>query len=183
MRFSVAYSRPRSYPLLHCLVLPYRILPLFFSSLFYFGCAVSCQQILQTTQIFTTTRTYRKGASMTSDIKDRGELIVPGYPRLASHMALRPDTMILRRFHALNSRHLLYMQAGLCALEQRLLRVEREDAANKDGRRHLYSRDFDWLQKSSYRPEHSQMISSQQSELTSRNIARWLILTRTCTSH
>lgn len=94
---------------------------------------------------------------MNPEGKDKLEDVVPGYPRLASLMSLRPGTMILRRFHALNARNLLYMQAELCALEKQLLTVEKGDAANKTGQAHLYSRDFEWLQNSSEKQDHSQI--------------------------
>jgi hypothetical protein len=70
---------------------------------------------------------------MTSNLEGELRDMLPGYPWLASHMALRPDTVILRGFHALSSRNMLCMQAALCALEKHLLRVRREDATNKHG--------------------------------------------------
>jgi hypothetical protein len=63
-------------------------------------------------------------------------------------MGVRTETMIFRKFSALNSRMLLYMQAELASLEARLREVEQQDNVDPVGRRSQYATDFFWLSKS-----------------------------------
>jgi hypothetical protein len=70
---------------------------------------------------------------------------VLGYPRIATRMALKPETAIFRRFTALNARNLLYMQADLCRLEAQLLVQEQEDNASPVGQRDKYATNYDYL--------------------------------------
>ena len=72
----------------------------------------------------------------------RNEEIVPdplgyltrGYPRLAGRMGEKPEVAIFRRFNELNAKNLLYMQAELHTLEQKLAEVEVEDAKGSPDR-------------------------------------------------
>ena len=72
-----------------------------------------------------------------------------GYPRLASHMAQYPENIIFRRFNGLCTRNLLYLQAELMHLEQKLYRLEAADSVSSDGHRARYSKDWYWLDYSS----------------------------------
>jgi hypothetical protein len=47
------------------------------------------------------------------------------YPQLAKHMSDHPDSAVFRRYGALNFRNLLYYQAELDQLEEKLEEVER----------------------------------------------------------
>jgi hypothetical protein len=71
-----------------------------------------------------------------------------GYPRLAERMGVQTEMMIFRKFSALNSRMLLYMQAELALLEKRLQTAERRDNVDPIGRRSKYATNFFWLLKS-----------------------------------
>lgn len=73
---------------------------------------------------------------------------VRGYPKLAKHMGVHPESAIFRRFGALNARNLLYLQAELTALENALKEAETKDAESGQGQKHLYARDWFWLELS-----------------------------------
>ena len=73
---------------------------------------------------------------------------VEGYPRLACHMAQYSENAIFRRFSSLGTRNLLYLQAELVHLEQKLCRLEAADSASSEGRRATYSKDWYWLNDS-----------------------------------
>jgi hypothetical protein len=55
---------------------------------------------------------------------------VPGYPSLGEKMGVTPQNSILRRFSALGIQNLLYYQAELVYLEDRLRKVERKERRN-----------------------------------------------------
>ena len=65
------------------------------------------------------------------------ENLVAGYPKLAGKMELRPETSVFRRFGALNSRNLLYLQAEITALEKDLLDSEMRDSFEPNGRENV----------------------------------------------
>jgi hypothetical protein len=65
-----------------------------------------------------------------------------GYPRLAERIAVKPETGIYRRFDALNARHLLYLQAELVAIEDKLRVQENEDQKDRTGKRSQYAADY-----------------------------------------
>jgi hypothetical protein len=71
-----------------------------------------------------------------------------GYPRLSERMGAHNESMIFRKFSALNSRVLLYLQADLVQLENQLHAIERRDNKDNHGWRSKYATDFHWLQKS-----------------------------------
>jgi len=73
---------------------------------------------------------------------------VEGYPRLASHMAQYSENAVFRRFGNLGIRNLLYLQAELVHLEQKLCRLEATDSASSEGHRARYSKDWYWLNSS-----------------------------------
>lgn len=69
-----------------------------------------------------------------------------GYPKIAHLMAHHPELAILRRFRALNSQNLLYLQAKLTHLEEELEELAQKDDA--DPSRTFYKRDWWSLAKS-----------------------------------
>jgi len=73
---------------------------------------------------------------------------VTGYPKLAAKIAVQPEAAIYRRFGALNAQNLLYLQAELVDLEERL--KEQQDLDNNDstGRKSEYSKNWFSLQDS-----------------------------------
>ena len=73
---------------------------------------------------------------------------VPGYPKLAHHMSMYSECAIFRRFNSLNCQNLLYLQAELVHLEERLRYLEAADSSSTDEARHLYSKDWYWLDDS-----------------------------------
>lgn len=84
-------------------------------------------------------RLYEK----TTDTPEQGQEKVPafrrswkdyprGYPMLAERIALKPQTAIYRRFDALNSRRILYLQAELFILEKRLRKMEEREEKKDD---------------------------------------------------
>jgi hypothetical protein len=74
---------------------------------------------------------------------------VEGYPKLASHMAQYSENALFRRFSGLGVRNILYLQAELVHLEQRLHRLETTDSISSEGHRAKYSKDWYWLNNSS----------------------------------
>ena len=85
-----------------------------------------------------------------------------GYPRLSERMGVRTETMIFRKFSALNSRMLLYMQAELALLEKRLHAAERRDNVDPVGWRSKYATNFFWLLKSAEDSPGTQLALVQQ---------------------
>jgi hypothetical protein len=71
-----------------------------------------------------------------------------GYPRLSERMGVKPETLIFRKFVALNARMLLYMQAELVDLEATLQYQEERDLNDVDGNRCRYAKDFTYLRLS-----------------------------------
>jgi hypothetical protein len=71
-----------------------------------------------------------------------------GYPRLSERMGVKPETLIFRKFVALNARMLLYMQAELVDLEATLQHQEERDLNTADGNRCRYAKDFTYLRLS-----------------------------------
>lgn len=71
-----------------------------------------------------------------------------GYAKIATLMAQVPETAVFRRFGELNARNLLYMQAELVALENKLQRYSREDCMSREAHRQDYGLDWQTLQDS-----------------------------------
>jgi hypothetical protein len=71
-----------------------------------------------------------------------------GHPRLSERMGVRTETMIFRKFSALNSRMLLYMQADLAMLERQLHKAEKDDHKSPEGQRSKYATNYFWLSRS-----------------------------------
>ena len=65
-----------------------------------------------------------------------------GYPRLSERMGVKPETLIFRKFVALNARILLYKQAELAILEQNLRETERSDREEAKGNKHRYATSY-----------------------------------------
>ena len=63
-------------------------------------------------------------------------------------MGLKPETLIFRKFVALNARMLLYMQAELAVLEKTLQEVEVSDHEDKDANKRQYATDYVKLSQS-----------------------------------
>ncbi len=70
----------------------------------------------------------------------------PGYPQVADFMGEYPTLAMVRRFRGLNARNLLYLQAELVHIENRLLELEKADAQNDVTKQ--YARDYRWLMPS-----------------------------------
>ncbi|KAF8863111.1 hypothetical protein BDZ45DRAFT_798711 [Acephala macrosclerotiorum] len=74
---------------------------------------------------------------------------VPGYPSLAEKMGATPQHAILRSFSALGMQNLLYYQAELVYLENRLRKAESRCLAQGDGsKQYQFARDWDELKRS-----------------------------------
>lgn len=71
-----------------------------------------------------------------------------GYTKIATLMGAYPEVAIFRRFAALNTQNLLYLQAELIHLESRLRRLENADQQSGDRQRQLLS--FDWYKLSTF---------------------------------
>lgn len=74
--------------------------------------------------------------------------IVVGYPKLAAKIEVLPEAAIFRRFGALNAQNLLYYQAELMYLEQKLRMQQLKDNNDGEGREKSYGIDWFWLEKS-----------------------------------
>jgi hypothetical protein len=70
-----------------------------------------------------------------------------GYPKLAAKIEVLPEAAIFRRFGALNAQNLLYYQAELTYLEQKLKMQQLKDN-DGEGREKSYGVDWFWLEKS-----------------------------------
>ena len=66
-----------------------------------------------------------------------------GYAKVAHLMATYGEFAILRRFKQLNYQNLLYLQAEIVCLEERLQKLVQENACGPDGKR--YARDWWFL--------------------------------------
>ncbi|KUJ20684.1 uncharacterized protein LY89DRAFT_579036 [Mollisia scopiformis] len=73
---------------------------------------------------------------------------IEGYPKLARHMGTYSECAIYRRFACLNSQNLLYFQAELTHLEQKLRRLEAADLVSTGENASIYSKDWYWLNNS-----------------------------------
>jgi hypothetical protein len=71
-----------------------------------------------------------------------------GYTQLAALMEAHPEIAIFRRFGRLNAKNLLYLQAELIHLENRLQKCVDEDAASGHVDRTIYDRDWQTLSES-----------------------------------
>lgn len=74
--------------------------------------------------------------------------LVKGYPKFSGRMGLMPTAAMFRRFGSLNARNLLYYQAELIGLEQRLIHIEQQDSTNSTGRKAEYAVDYWYLMTS-----------------------------------
>ncbi|KAF2655457.1 hypothetical protein K491DRAFT_598815 [Lophiostoma macrostomum CBS 122681] len=77
---------------------------------------------------------------------------VVGYPKLAAHISLQPETAIFRAFSELNAKNLLYLQAEIAFLEQELRRCELQDSKDTCPTRNKskYAVSWYWLTESKY---------------------------------
>ena len=87
--------------------------------------------------------------------------LAEGYPKLAGHMGKYPESAIYRRFGSLNSQNLLYFQAELTHLEQKLRRLEAADLASTEEHRSDYSKDWYWLNNSVFETNSEQLETFQ----------------------
>jgi len=71
-----------------------------------------------------------------------------GYNILAHLMGAYPELSIFRRFGALNARNILYFQAELTDLENKLHAAEKADLESGHVDRKIYSRDWRTLSES-----------------------------------
>jgi hypothetical protein len=72
---------------------------------------------------------------------------IEGYPKLAELQGTYPQLGIYRRFATLNPRNLLYLQAELVDLEERLERYTLEDLCSTEEQQKRSSRDWYTLSK------------------------------------
>ncbi|CZR68131.1 uncharacterized protein PAC_18030 [Phialocephala subalpina] len=73
------------------------------------------------------------------------EDLMEGYPKLAALMGKYPILSIYRRFSVLNSRNLLYLQAELIALEDKLKEYTLEDIQSADEKILRHARNWQFL--------------------------------------
>jgi hypothetical protein len=73
--------------------------------------------------------------------------VVVGYPKLAAKIESLPEAAIFRRFGALNAQNLLYYQAELTYLEQKLQTQQQKDRNLGTDRERKYSIDWFWLNR------------------------------------
>ncbi|OAL06557.1 hypothetical protein IQ06DRAFT_209913 [Phaeosphaeriaceae sp. SRC1lsM3a] len=73
---------------------------------------------------------------------------VIGYPKLAAKFGVLPEAAIYRRFGALNAQDLLYYQAELTYLEQKLQEQQQQDNNDPKGHGASYAINWYWLKHS-----------------------------------
>jgi hypothetical protein len=74
--------------------------------------------------------------------------VVVGYPKLAAKIEIQPELAIFRRFGALNAQKLLYYQAELIDLEEKLREQQVEDDRDTRGTKSLYAKTWYRLKES-----------------------------------
>lgn len=79
---------------------------------------------------------------------DLGFAEAGGYTRLAEFMGQQPQLAIFRRFAALTNANLLYLQAEITQLEDRLDVVQTQDSQSSDDARQKYLRSWNQLSMS-----------------------------------
>ncbi|KAK0637821.1 hypothetical protein DIS24_g10427 [Lasiodiplodia hormozganensis] len=72
----------------------------------------------------------------------------PGYPKLAELMNVVPETAVFRRFGTLNSLNLLYLQAELTDIEQKLRQAQVADHNAEEGFKKFYAKNWYFLKES-----------------------------------
>ena len=95
-------------------------------------------------------------------------LSMDGYAKLATFMGAYPEVAIFRRFAALNTQNILYLQAELIHLETTLRELEKTDKSSGDAKRIDCA--FDWLQLRNY------VESDESSGATRSQNKRWKIM-------
>ncbi|KAI4950702.1 hypothetical protein J4E91_004587 [Alternaria rosae] len=73
---------------------------------------------------------------------------VIGYPKLSAQMEILPELAVFRRFGALNAQNLLYMQAELTYLENKLRERQLADHIDPSGKRAAFALNWFWLRES-----------------------------------
>jgi MoxR-like ATPase len=66
--------------------------------------------------------------------------ITIGYPKLAARIEVQPELSIYRRFGALNAQNLLYYQAELVDIEEKLRAQQVQDDNDATGEKSLYAK-------------------------------------------
>ncbi|KAI4630613.1 uncharacterized protein J4E84_004703 [Alternaria hordeiaustralica] len=80
--------------------------------------------------------------------QDPLDRFVKGYPKLAAQMEILPELAIFRRFGALNAQNLLYMQAELTYLENKLRERQLADHIDPSETRKAHALNWFWLRES-----------------------------------
>jgi hypothetical protein len=62
-----------------------------------------------------------------------------GYPKLAARIEVQPELAIYRRFGALNAQNLLYYQAELMDIEEKLMAQQVKDNQDTNGAKQKYA--------------------------------------------
>jgi hypothetical protein len=70
-----------------------------------------------------------------------------GYAQLAWRMSVHGDLAVVRRFAALNIQNILYLQAELVHLEERLREKERANSSSENETLRWYARDWQTLSR------------------------------------
>ncbi|KAL1628562.1 hypothetical protein SLS56_005794 [Neofusicoccum ribis] len=81
-----------------------------------------------------------------AEMENQTDGLPPGYPKLAEQMSFFPEKAIFRRFGFLNNLNILYLQAELMDIEDRLRTMQRVDST-KPGPERYYATDWDFLQR------------------------------------
>jgi hypothetical protein len=87
-----------------------------------------------------------------------------GYAKLGAFMGTHPEHAIFRRYSALNAQNILFLQAELHLLEERLRELAYEDETSGNWHRRKYSRDWYFLSESSS-PQSAEGEDSRQWQL------------------
>jgi hypothetical protein len=83
-------------------------------------------------------------------LADRVRGITIGYPKLAAVTELQPEVAIYRRFGALNALNVLYLQAELEDLEEKLRAQQAKDDSDPMGKKSLYAKTWFRLKDSAF---------------------------------
>jgi hypothetical protein len=111
--------------------------------------------------------------------KDTFPEIVIGYPKLAAKIEIQPELAIFRRFGALNAQNLLYYQAELVDMEEKLREQQKRDDKDLKGAKSSYAKTWYRLQESNLDGDTDQLDLVMKIRQTLKEYSKFDILRET----
>lgn len=101
-------------------------------------------------------RSGNPASTSRASIQPQREDVPAGYPKLAQRMGVLPELAVFRRFAYLNKLNLLYLQAELVDIEDKLKEIQRRDNESPELEQ-LYAKDWFFLNNSSTEGNNEQL--------------------------